>query len=140
MYLVDTNIWLELFLEQEKANEVRNFFEGINSAKLYITDFTIYSLGIILLRLQKADTLKLFLTKNIIESSINKIVLDENELLEMLNDKECKKLDFDDGYQYYAAKKSGTQIISFDTDFDKTELGRKTPVQIEINKSYDQDK
>jgi len=64
MFLVDTNIWLELLLEQEKANEVRDFFGQVNSAKLYITDFTIYSIGIILFKLHKTDTLKSFLIKN----------------------------------------------------------------------------
>ena len=28
MYLVDTSIWLELLLEQEKEKEVRKFFEN----------------------------------------------------------------------------------------------------------------
>lgn len=133
VFLIDTNIWLELLLEQERANEVRDFFARVNSAKLYITDFTIYSIGIILLKLQKIDALKLFITKTIIESDINKIVLEEKELLTMLSDNECEKLDFDDCYQYYAAKKSGTKIISFDNDFDKTELGRKTPGEVETN-------
>lgn len=39
-------------------------------------------------------------------------------------------LDFDDAYQYTAAEKYDLQIISFDTDFDRTERGRKTPQQI----------
>jgi predicted nucleic acid-binding protein len=27
MYLIDTNVWLKLLLKQEKAEEVRRFFE-----------------------------------------------------------------------------------------------------------------
>ncbi len=36
-------------------------------------------------------------------------------------------LDFDDAYQYVAAEKNNLTIVSFDSDFDGTELGRKTP-------------
>ena len=40
------------------------------------------------------------------------------------------KLDFDDAYQYIAAEQNELAIISFDTDFDKTVKGRKTPAEI----------
>ena len=39
-------------------------------------------------------------------------------------------LDFDDAYQYVVAEKYNLTIISFDSDFDSTELGRKTPREI----------
>lgn len=130
MFLIDTNIFLELLLDQERAEEVRNFFERVNPSALFITDFTIYSIGIILTKLQKSDSLKVFLTKVIIESGINNISIDDNELIKMIDDEECKELDFDDSYQYYAAKMLNATIISFDKDFDSTKLGRKTPGEI----------
>ncbi len=39
-------------------------------------------------------------------------------------------LDFDDAYQYVVAEKYNLTIISFDSDFDRTELGRKTPREV----------
>ena len=39
-------------------------------------------------------------------------------------------LDFDDAYQYVAAEKYGLAIISFDADFDRTDLERKTPEEV----------
>jgi len=36
-------------------------------------------------------------------------------------------LDFDDAYQCAAADHYGLTIVSFDSDFDRTEKGRKTP-------------
>lgn len=42
------------------------------------------------------------------------------------------KLDFDDAYQYVVAEKYGLIIVSFDSDFDRTEIGRKTPEEILI--------
>ncbi len=35
-------------------------------------------------------------------------------------------LDFDDAYQYVAAERNEVPLISFDTAFDRTELGRLT--------------
>jgi predicted nucleic acid-binding protein len=36
-------------------------------------------------------------------------------------------LDFDDAYQYTVAEQNGIQLISFDSDFDRTPRGRLTP-------------
>ena len=36
-------------------------------------------------------------------------------------------LDFGDAYQYVVAERYGLTIVSFDSDFDRTERGRKTP-------------
>jgi predicted nucleic acid-binding protein len=39
MYLVDTNVWLELLLAQEKAIEAQAFFENVETSQLVITRF-----------------------------------------------------------------------------------------------------
>ena len=39
-------------------------------------------------------------------------------------------LDFDDAYQYVAAEEYNLTLVSFDSDFDRTERGRKTPAEI----------
>ena len=49
-----------------------------------------------------------------------KLLLDTNIFLEVI-------LDFDDAYQYAVAERYGLTIISFDSDFDRTERGRKPP-------------
>jgi predicted nucleic acid-binding protein len=38
MFLVDTNIWLELLLDQERASEVRRFLEAYEASQLAITE------------------------------------------------------------------------------------------------------
>ncbi|EEP61165.1 putative PilT protein domain protein [Sulfurihydrogenibium yellowstonense SS-5] len=43
MYLIDTNIWLELLLEQERSKECKIFFEKIDSKLLFISEFSLYS-------------------------------------------------------------------------------------------------
>jgi uncharacterized protein len=39
-------------------------------------------------------------------------------------------LDFDDGYQYVIAKQNSLTVVTFDRDFKRTDLGRKTPAEI----------
>ena len=39
-------------------------------------------------------------------------------------------LDFDDAYQYVAAAKNNLNLVDFDSDFDRTDQGRKTPAEI----------
>ncbi len=63
MYLVDTNIWLERLLEQERSEEVAKFLNSIPTEKLFITIFLF-----ILLVLHQGSNLSL-------ESSIERIFL-----------------------------------------------------------------
>jgi CRISPR-associated protein Cas1 len=45
-YLVDTNVWLELLLDQDRVPEVRRFFHHIWGPEAALTEFTLYSIGI----------------------------------------------------------------------------------------------
>ncbi|KYK29217.1 MAG: hypothetical protein HXS48_01845 [Theionarchaea archaeon] len=71
IYLIDTNIWLEVLLEQEKKVESYKFLKTTNSQLLHITDFSLYSIGIILTRLKKLDALNRFVGDIVIESGVN---------------------------------------------------------------------
>lgn len=53
MVLIDTNVWLELLLDQEKAEQVRSLFQRIDASLMAISEFSLYSIGIILIRLKK---------------------------------------------------------------------------------------
>ncbi len=60
MYLVDTNIFLELLLEQEKANFVRTFLRKVDSCEINLSELSLYSIGIILFKLKKNKSLFFF--------------------------------------------------------------------------------
>ncbi len=62
MYLVDTNVWLELLLLQERATEVRQFLESIDADQLFMTEFTLNSIGLITTRLRKEDVFEIFIS------------------------------------------------------------------------------
>ncbi len=135
MYLVDTNIWLERLLDQEKSEEVKKFLHTIPSKKLYITDFSFHSIAIILTRLKKSEILKKFIYDLFIEREVFLVHLTPEDILKVIWVMEEFKLDFDDAYQYVASEKHNLILVSFDSDFDKTEKGRKTPVEILMNEN-----
>ena len=127
MYLVDSNVWLELLLEQQRADDVRRFFHVIEARYLSLSEFSLYSIGIILTRLNKDAIFEEFLSDTVEDSGVGRIQLDTNDLKQVLTIRQRFRLDFDDAYQYVAAEKHNLTLVSFDSDFDRTERGRKTP-------------
>ena len=130
MYLVDTNVWLERLLDQERSEEVGQFLDSISSEQLFITDFSFHSIGVILNRLNRMEVLLDFVQDAFINGAVVLIHLDpqDTQLLTHVIDK--FGLDFDDAYQYVAVEKYDLIIVSFDRDFDRTERGKRTPSQV----------
>lgn len=129
MFLLDTNVWLELLLDQEKAGEVRRLLEAEEARQFALTDFSLYSLGVILTRLKKDQVFLDFLTDTLEDSAVRLVRLDTAGLKEVPKVRGNFGLDFDDAYQYLAAQKYDLTLVSFDSDFDHTERGRKTSAQ-----------
>lgn len=128
MYLIDTNIFLESLLEQQKVLLVNSFFQKVEASDIFITEFSIYSIGLVLVRQRKFETFDQFIDEVIKEVSVIRL---EPKELKILNEIAAKySLDFDDAYQYAAAMKYNLEIVSFDSDFDRTEKKRKTPEMI----------
>ena len=115
MYLLDTCVWLEALLSQEK---------------LAITDFSLYSIALYLTRAKKDDVFADFLTDTVERSGVRVVRLTPSDLHPVLDARKRHRLDFDGAYQYVAAAKHGYTLLSFDTDFDRTDLQRKTPGEI----------
>lgn len=127
MFLVDTNIFLEVLLGQERAEEAETFLLEIPGEFLYISDFSLYSIGIILSKVKRADVYPAFVEDIILRAGMRLsrlTIFDFRELVEVM---ERFNLDFDDAYQYTLAKKHNLRIVSFDSDFEKTDLGKISP-------------
>ncbi len=129
-YLVDTNVWLEVLLNQDSAAEARSLFETIESDQLAITEFSLYSLGVILTRLNKDDVFADFLADTMENAGVSRVRLEPADLQRLLLFRQSFGLDFDDAYQYAAATRYNLVIVSFDRGFDRTPLGRKTPAEV----------
>ena len=129
MYLVDTNIWLERLLGQSGSDDVGLFLTVIPPTESLISDFSLHSVGVILGRLKCIDILPLFVS-DIIDSGVGLVSIAANNLPKVINAMSSFSLDFDDAYQYVAAQQSGATIISYDKDFDRTDISRKTPIDV----------
>jgi hypothetical protein len=130
MFLLDTNVWLELLLGQQKAGEVQEFLSAWPASELAITEFSLYSIGIILTRLKKDAAFENFLADILEDGGVRLVRLDPAGLRAILAVRGRFGLDFDDAYQYVAAERHDLTLISFDGDFDRTERGRKTPADV----------
>lgn len=60
-FLVDTNLWLELLLNQQRAQEVRSLLQQNEGSDFALTEFSLYSIGIILTRLSKDEAFEHFI-------------------------------------------------------------------------------
>lgn len=129
MYLVDTNIFLETLLDQDKAAEVQSFLRSIDLNIIFMTDFSLYSIGIALFRLKKFALFISFL-EDIVVNGIDILSLDPEDLKTLNQSVQQFSLDFDDAYQYAVAEKHDLQLVSFDRDFDRTARKRKEPAEI----------
>ena len=129
MYLADTNIFLEALLGQDKKDDVQLFLQNIDLSTIFITDLSLHSIGIILYRLKNFALFSSFV-EDIIVDGVDILSLPPEDLktLDLTADK--FNLDFDDAYQYAVAEKYEMQLISFDTDFDRTERKRKEPIEV----------
>jgi len=132
MYLVDTNIWLEVLLEQEQAQEAYRFLGSVESNCVFITDFSFHSIALILTRLKQSHALLDFIRDTFVEGRVVLLHLKPEDISLVTSVMHEFNLDFDDAYQYVAAEQHKLTMISFDTDFDKTPMGRKPPGKVEF--------
>jgi len=130
MYLVDSNIFIEVLLRQERSEEVKQFLNRAPSENLYLTEFSLYSLGIVLLRRKMYDSYVRFVNDVLVSGAIRLVRLSAGDMESIAVNARKFNLDFDDAYQYVAAEKYGLTIVSFDSDFNRTERGRKTPAEV----------
>ena len=128
--LLDTNIPLEVMLGQAKEGEWRALLAEGAKHRLFISDFALHSIGSVLFRRRQYGLFREFLTDMIESGVLETVRLESADLASCTGPGETFQLDFDDAYQYVAAKKHDLVLVSFDADFDRTDRGRKTPAQV----------
>ncbi len=126
---LDTNIFLEVILEQERA-EVKALLSETGLHEFFVSDFSIHSIGILLFQRKRHDAFRLFLKDMLFKAGIVMLYLNAEDMEVVINDAQRSNLDFDDAYQYVTAQKHNLTLVSFDGHLDKTARGRRTPAQI----------
>jgi hypothetical protein len=128
--LLDTNIFLEILLEQEQAMACRRLLSTSNTQDLFISDFSLHSVGLALFRRKQFEAFEQFLNDVFINIRIGLLALAVNDMETVGHAARQFALDFDDAYQYALAERYRLCIVSLDADFDHTPSGRQTPAQI----------
>jgi predicted nucleic acid-binding protein len=115
-FLVDTNVFLEILLSQDKKEHCKMCLND-NIGILNITDFSFHSIGVILFRYAKEDIFQKFIEDVI--PNIQLVSLPIILYMEVINAKRNLNLDFDDAYQYSTAKYYELTVATMDKDFKK---------------------
>lgn len=115
-FLVDTNVFLEILLSQDKKEHCKMFLNN-NIGILNITDFSFHSIGVILFRYAKEDIFQKFIED--VMPNIQLVSLPIKLYIEVINAKRNLNLDFDDAYQYSTAKYYELTVATMDKDFKK---------------------
>ena len=130
MILIDTNIFLEVLLQQDRYKECELLLERVRAGELKaaVSRFSIYSIELIMARYGRLKELKTFLT---LLSTFRGLIVISTTLTDDLHALEVMErfnLDFDDALHYYLVKKYRLDgIVSFDRHFDKTDIKRLEP-------------
>jgi predicted nucleic acid-binding protein len=130
MYLLDTNIWLERLLDQDNSEVVGELLDTIPLNQIFISDFSFHSICIILTRHKQSQTLIDFIEDVVTNAHIKLLTCRPEEVVLVVDAMLEFGFDFDDGYQHVIANQNNLTMVSFDSDFDKGPLGRKTPKDI----------
>jgi len=116
MYLVDTNIFLEILLGQDKKEVCKRFLNE-NIGDLNTTDFSLHSIGVILFRYSKEDIFYKFVEDVMPDTKILSLPMELYR--DVVTIRKNLNLDFDDTYQYSVAKYYGLKVVTMDKDFEK---------------------
>jgi predicted nucleic acid-binding protein len=128
--LIDTNIVLEVILEQAKAEEAQALLVKTEEHEFFISDYALHSIGLLLFRRKQHHVFQEFVNDMMFQAGMMVASLSIEDMVSVIEAAQRFGLDFDDAYQYAVAEKYGLTIVSFDADFDHTEQGRKTAGEI----------
>jgi len=121
MYLVDTNVILEVLFDRAKANYSLAFLKLIWQGDIegYITDYSVHSIAVVLehkgrkhLIPDVLHSLSTFKGLTLLQATIHQM-----EEIARLSEK--TGLDFDDAYQLFFARRMGLKVVSYDHHFDR---------------------
>ena len=135
-FLIDANVILEFLLARPRQEESLALLKLTSTGDVmaWVMSYAVHSIEYMLYRDGDLAALRTFL--ELLESSRGLIVYDSNpgeDLAALAFTKKADarfQLDFDDALHYATAKNHNFTLVSFDHDFDRTDLARKTPSDI----------
>jgi predicted nucleic acid-binding protein len=128
--LLDTNILLEIVLDQENSSQAKSLLLEVEHHDFFLSDYSLHSIGHLLFHRKRHDAFRLFLQDMVVRAGLQILTLHPDDMGIVIDTAEKFSLDFDDAYQYAVASKYSLTLVSFDSDFDRTDRGRKIPNEI----------
>ena len=114
--LVDTNIFLEILLNQAGRKKCEVFSQGEKGAA-WISDFTLHSIGVLLFRQKRPELFDRFTADTLPQFTI--LSLSEAGYAKLSEVNTRHGLDFDDAYQFSVARENKLAIATQDKDFQR---------------------
>jgi predicted nucleic acid-binding protein len=134
--LIDANVILEFLLGRPRQDEcvalLQLTSEGTVTA--FVMSYAVHSIKYMLYREGNLTALRTFL--QLFQSSVGLTMYDSSpaeDLAALAFTKKAEaafQLDFDDALHYATAKKHSLALVTFDHDFDRTDLLRTAPADI----------
>ncbi len=128
--LLDTNVFLEVLLEQANASAAVELLRNRAEHSLFLSDYALHSIATLLIRKRQLKALQEFLADVVDAGRVHVVAVPVPDLRIVLDNAVRFNLDFDDAYQFTLADRLDLTLVSFDRDFDRTSAGRKTPGEI----------
>jgi uncharacterized protein len=134
--LIDANVILEFLLARQHQDASLSLIKLTSTGRVraFVMSYAVHSIEYMLYREGDLTILRTFL--ELLQSSVGLTVYDSSPAEDLAALAFTKKadaafqLDFDDALHYATAKQHNLTLVSFDHDFDRTDLVRKTPVDI----------
>lgn len=124
-FLLDSNVWLELILERAGAEAVRALVKEVPGRLLAVTHLSLDSVAMYLTP-KTPEKFERFL-EDLIDAQVGIVHLPPTKIRQVLRTMAAFRIDYDDAVQVETAMCFDIQIVSFDSDFDRTPRGRLTP-------------
>ena len=117
-YLVDTNVFLEILLNQAGRKKCETFLQNEKGAA-WISDFTLHSIGVLLFRQKRPELFDQFTADTLPQLTI--LSLSETGYSRLAEVNTRYGLDFDDAYQFSVARENKLAIVTQDKDFQRVQ-------------------
>jgi len=128
--LLDTNVFLEVLLEQANASAAVELLRNKAGHSLFLSDYALHSIATFMIRKRRLKALQEFLADVVDAGRVHVAAVPVPDLHIVIDHAVRFNLDFDDAYQFTLADRLGLTLVSFDHDFDRTPAGRRTPGEI----------
>jgi len=133
MYLVDTNIFLEVLLSEDRKEECKRFLGLLRDGKKsgIVTDFTIHSIIVIMDHFGRLRELKTFLRSLFAYKGLHVYFTTVGDEIKAVDIAVKEDLDMDNAIQYSVALSMKVDaIVSFDKHFDGLRVPRLEPPNV----------